>query len=237
MGPSIGKAVMEWFSNEASLRDPNAQCYVIAPYIRRTLKAYHSTLVDTETQGLWEERGRDALGTSVISTRANGSMTVPVKRHWRNQGNLELQIVSGKQGRAVTSGERHATNAMNVYVPKTNFATRTIVPAAMSSTVAPLLSGSLMLRRIHVPIHTDARRFPPGKSSVRQLQSLPALDVWNEKINQYEVHAGKSKAESILISPLFGAVCKCCKVGDGFVLNLRERLLNLSDRVICDFRY
>jgi hypothetical protein len=80
LGPSIGKAVMEWFSNEASLRDPNAQCYVIAPYIRRTLKAYHSTLVDTETQGQWEERGRDALGTSVRSTRDNGSMTVPVEK-------------------------------------------------------------------------------------------------------------------------------------------------------------
>lgn len=74
----IGKAVMEWFSNEASLRDPNAQCYVIAPYIRRTLKAYNSTLIDTETQGQMEKRGRDALGQPLKVAGANGSTTVPV---------------------------------------------------------------------------------------------------------------------------------------------------------------
>lgn len=62
LGPSTGKVVMEWFSNEASLRDPNARWYVIAPYIRRTLKAYHSTLIDAKTQSKWEKRGGDALG-------------------------------------------------------------------------------------------------------------------------------------------------------------------------------
>jgi len=38
---SPATAVIEWFKHEASLRDPNAQWYVIAPYIRRTLKEYH----------------------------------------------------------------------------------------------------------------------------------------------------------------------------------------------------
>ena len=34
-------AVLDWFKHEASLRDPNAEWYVVAPYIRRTLTEYH----------------------------------------------------------------------------------------------------------------------------------------------------------------------------------------------------
>ncbi len=59
-----GKAIMDWFTNEASLRDPTAQCYVIAPYIRRTLKAYHSTLISAELQNQWEQRGHEALSAA-----------------------------------------------------------------------------------------------------------------------------------------------------------------------------
>ncbi len=44
---SPANAVIEWFKREASLRDPNAQWYVIAPYIRRTLKEYHLKEVGT----------------------------------------------------------------------------------------------------------------------------------------------------------------------------------------------
>jgi len=41
-------AVMEWFKHEASLRDPNAEWYEIAPYIRRTLKEYHHKELGTK---------------------------------------------------------------------------------------------------------------------------------------------------------------------------------------------
>ena len=84
------------------------------------------------------------------------------------------------------------------------------MPAAMSSIVARRTFR--IADAAEYPCTNPDRRqknAPNGKRSVRQLQSLPALDVRNEKVNQYEVHAGKGKAESILISALFSAVCKC----------------------------
>jgi len=53
-------AVMEWFKHEASLRDPNAEWYVIAPYIRRTLKEYHCKEVGTKRQTEMIARGEEA---------------------------------------------------------------------------------------------------------------------------------------------------------------------------------
>jgi hypothetical protein len=41
-------SVMEWFKHEASLRDPNAEWYVIAPYIRRTLMECHKKEIGTK---------------------------------------------------------------------------------------------------------------------------------------------------------------------------------------------
>lgn len=41
-------AVIEWFKHEASLRDPNANWYVIAPYIRRTLIEFHKREIGTK---------------------------------------------------------------------------------------------------------------------------------------------------------------------------------------------
>jgi hypothetical protein len=40
--------VMEWFKHEASLRDPKASWYVIAPYIRRTLIEFHKKEIGTK---------------------------------------------------------------------------------------------------------------------------------------------------------------------------------------------
>lgn len=50
-------AVMEWFKHEASLRDPNAEWYVIAPYIRRTLKEYHHKELGTKKYMELTEKG------------------------------------------------------------------------------------------------------------------------------------------------------------------------------------
>jgi hypothetical protein len=41
-------AVIDWFKHEASLRDPNASWYVIAPYIRRTLIEFHKREIGTK---------------------------------------------------------------------------------------------------------------------------------------------------------------------------------------------
>jgi len=49
MLPSVSaSAVIEWFKHEASLRDPNANWYVIAPYIRRTLIEFHKKEIGTK---------------------------------------------------------------------------------------------------------------------------------------------------------------------------------------------
>lgn len=53
-------AVMEWFKHEASLRDPNAEWYVIAPYVRRTLKEYHCKEVGTTKQEELTAKGEEA---------------------------------------------------------------------------------------------------------------------------------------------------------------------------------
>lgn len=53
-------AVMEWFKHEASLRDPNAEWYVIAPYIRRTLKEYHCKEVGPKRQMEMTAKGERA---------------------------------------------------------------------------------------------------------------------------------------------------------------------------------
>jgi len=57
-------AVIEWFKHEASLRDPNDQWYVIAPYIRRMLKEYHlkelGTLKSNELIAKGEEASKRA---------------------------------------------------------------------------------------------------------------------------------------------------------------------------------
>jgi hypothetical protein len=50
-------AVMGWFKKEASLRDPTANCYVIAPYIRRTLKEYHKLELGGFNYKEFEQRG------------------------------------------------------------------------------------------------------------------------------------------------------------------------------------
>jgi hypothetical protein len=47
--------------------------------IRRTLKAYHSTLIDDETQEQWEQRGRDALGKAtkvLVAKRSKNKVAV-----------------------------------------------------------------------------------------------------------------------------------------------------------------
>jgi hypothetical protein len=57
---SPAAAVIEWFKHEASLRDPNAQWYVIAPYIRRTLKEYHLKELGTAKYNEFNAKGQDA---------------------------------------------------------------------------------------------------------------------------------------------------------------------------------
>lgn len=56
--------VLDWFSHEASLRDPAAEWYVIAPYIRRTLKEFHRKQIGTTKCEEMVAKGREA------STRA-----------------------------------------------------------------------------------------------------------------------------------------------------------------------
>ncbi|MBU4557202.1 MAG: hypothetical protein KJ747_10070 [Actinobacteria bacterium] len=52
--------VMEWFKHEASLRDPNAEWYVIAPYIRRMLKEYHCKEIGPKRQLEMIAKGEEA---------------------------------------------------------------------------------------------------------------------------------------------------------------------------------
>ena len=51
---------MDWFQHEASLRDPGANWFVIAPFIRRTLLEYHKRTVGTKESKDWEWRGQAA---------------------------------------------------------------------------------------------------------------------------------------------------------------------------------
>lgn len=53
-------AVMDWFKKEASLRDPNAEWYTIAPYIRRTLAEYHHKKLGTKKHLDLIEQGKEA---------------------------------------------------------------------------------------------------------------------------------------------------------------------------------
>jgi hypothetical protein len=52
--------VMAWFKHEASLRDPNAEWYAIAPYIRRTLKEYHHKELGTKKHSELIAKGEEA---------------------------------------------------------------------------------------------------------------------------------------------------------------------------------
>jgi hypothetical protein len=52
--------VLEWFKNEASLRDPSGEWYVIAPYIRRTLIEFHKRQIGTKQSNEWIARGEKA---------------------------------------------------------------------------------------------------------------------------------------------------------------------------------
>ncbi len=52
--------IIEWFEKEASLRDPNAEWYTIAPYIRRTLKEYHHKKIGSKKYSELVEKGRKA---------------------------------------------------------------------------------------------------------------------------------------------------------------------------------
>ncbi|MBU0967305.1 MAG: hypothetical protein KKA54_13100 [Proteobacteria bacterium] len=52
--------VMAWFKHEASLRDPNAEWYSIAPYIRRTLKEYHHKELGTKKHEKLIAKGEEA---------------------------------------------------------------------------------------------------------------------------------------------------------------------------------
>jgi hypothetical protein len=52
--------VMEWLKNESSLRDPNEKFYVIAPYIRRTLKEHHKLIIGSAEYEEWERKGLEA---------------------------------------------------------------------------------------------------------------------------------------------------------------------------------
>jgi hypothetical protein len=52
--------VMEWFKREASLRDPNAEWYSIAPYIQRTLREYHRKELSDSEYCKFLERGKSA---------------------------------------------------------------------------------------------------------------------------------------------------------------------------------
>ncbi|MDT8419963.1 MAG: hypothetical protein RQ754_05995 [Desulfuromonadales bacterium] len=53
-------SVMTWFKHEASLRDPNAEWYSIAPYIRRTLKEYHHKEIGTKSHEEFTMKGKQA---------------------------------------------------------------------------------------------------------------------------------------------------------------------------------
>lgn len=53
-------AVIEWFKHEASLRDPNASWYVIAPYIRRTLIEFHKREIGTKRSSELIAKGKAA---------------------------------------------------------------------------------------------------------------------------------------------------------------------------------
>ena len=53
-------AVMEWFKHEGSLRDPNAEWYEIAPYIRRMLKEYHCKEIGPKRHAEMIAKGEEA---------------------------------------------------------------------------------------------------------------------------------------------------------------------------------
>jgi len=52
--------VMDWFKHEASLRDPKASWYVIAPYIRRTLIEFHKKEIGTKKSEELVAKGKAA---------------------------------------------------------------------------------------------------------------------------------------------------------------------------------
>jgi hypothetical protein len=53
-------SVMEWFQKEASLRDPNAEWFVVAPYVRRTLLEFHKKEIGTRKSKEMTARGKAA---------------------------------------------------------------------------------------------------------------------------------------------------------------------------------
>lgn len=59
--PSI---VVNWFRNEASVRDTQAPCFRVDPYIRSMLQQHHGNLVGSLIQNDFMERGKLASGTA-----------------------------------------------------------------------------------------------------------------------------------------------------------------------------
>jgi hypothetical protein len=59
--PSI---VVNWFRNEASVRDTQAPCFRVDPYIRSMLQQHHGNLVGSLIQNDFMERGKLAKGTA-----------------------------------------------------------------------------------------------------------------------------------------------------------------------------
>lgn len=53
-------SVLDWFKHEASLRDPHAASYVIAPYIRRTLIEFHKKQIGSKRSEELTQRGKNA---------------------------------------------------------------------------------------------------------------------------------------------------------------------------------
>lgn len=53
-------AVIDWFKHEASLRDPHASWYVIAPYLRRTLIEFHKREIGTKKSNELIAKGKAA---------------------------------------------------------------------------------------------------------------------------------------------------------------------------------
>lgn len=67
IGDDHARLAMDWFMNEASLRDPHAEWYVISPYIRRTLLEYHLRMIGEEKQQIFIELGRRASGSLPVA--------------------------------------------------------------------------------------------------------------------------------------------------------------------------
>jgi hypothetical protein len=53
-------SVVGWFKHEASIRDPAAEWYVIAPYIRRTLLEFHRRQIGTKKHEDMIVKGKSA---------------------------------------------------------------------------------------------------------------------------------------------------------------------------------